>query len=716
MDAPVVAAAVAEMARGEDPPVDPPRARPRPPGPSPRPRDVRTTRARGRRGHADRDPATVPVSWVFAGVLLGLALAGASNLVPDPAATQRPHPAAHPAGPTGPSPGTTSHPRPRPRPRPRRSHPSDSAVSPPAPGRRDTPSPPRRRRRRSTRRTSRATRRRADAVAWTFATRAVSCAVLAAAAARLVHPMRVHVSPHAARIFVALVVVALIGLVHVAVVAHRVDAVATRESPETHFEIRADSRRVASWGCEETAAWLDAEVGAWAAERAVETFCDLGVFAAELMEADDAMLRVELGVASRSRRRAVSAAAEKLRRGRDENGEERAKVWIATRGRDERGKEKEEGSKEGSKEGFGRPGSEGVGGFGRPGSEGFGGFGGFGALSHRPGALLSAPEPSLSAPEPSFTAPEPSLSARDPSLSAQAEPPSLPSSESALLPVLPVVSLSAWRASSPASRSADILGVTNCPRLRVLRDALLGDGALLDLAGLTRPPTRSNQTRPRVNPRAFALWMVWPGACAALRAHELWGLDAPAGAWGVAMGFALVAMWCQGAIELALRWRDGGGVGDARDPRSAAYLAAHRCAYPGVARALVLELVGVAFRVAPAWVTTALTVVGGVGLPVSRVAYRCWYVARREDAGRNSGRTSNAPSKREAREAASRATGKRRTPARTTTTTATTTASRRTNATSTSLARSNWSRGSAEDERWASASDESANERRTSAV
>ena len=70
-----------------------------------------------------------------------------------------------------------------------------------------------------------------------------------------------------------------------------------------------------------------------------------------------------------------------------------------------------------------------------------------------------------------------------------------------------------------------------------------------------------------MNPRAFALWMVWPGACAALRAHELWGLDAPAGAWGVAMGFALVAMWCQGAIELALRWRDGGGVGDARATR-----------------------------------------------------------------------------------------------------------------------------------------------------
>ena len=385
MDAPVVAAAVAEMARGEDPPVDPPRARPRPPGPSPRPRDVRTTRARGRRGHADRDPATVPVSWVFAGVVLGLALAGASNLVPDPAATQRPHPDAHPAGPTGPSPGTTSQ--------------SASASASPSPS-----FPPLGFRGLAARAGGAATHlphpnvdavvplggrlaRPVDApdvVAWTFATRAVSCAVLAAAAARLVHPMRVHVSPHAARIFVALVVVALIGLVHVAVVAHRVDAVVTRASPETHFEIRADSRRVKTWGCEETAAWLDAEVGAWAAERAVETFCDLGVFAAELMEADDAMLRVELGVASRSRRRAVSVAAEKLRRQRDEHGEERAKVWIATRGRDERGKEKEEGSKEGSKEGSDarvRRGSE-----GSEGSEPF----------------LTAREPFLTAREPPF--------------------------------------------------------------------------------------------------------------------------------------------------------------------------------------------------------------------------------------------------------------------------------------------------------------------------
>ena len=123
--------------------------------------------------------------------------------------------------------------------------------------------------------------------------------------------------------------------------------------------------------------------------------------------------------------------------------------------------------------------------------------------------------------------------------------------------------------------------------------------------------------------------MLWPGACVALRSHELWGFDAPAGAWGVAMGFALVAMWCQGAIELAARWRDGGGFGDRRDARSAAHLAAHRCAYPGLARAVFLELLGVAFRVLPSWATTALTIVGGVGLPMSRAAYRCWYVTSR---------------------------------------------------------------------------------------
>ena len=107
-------AAVAEMARGRTLPRPSSRA-PRSPGPSPRPRDVRTTRARGRRRSADRDPATVPVSWVFAGVLLGLALAGASNLVPAPAAvTPTPSPDAHLPGPGPRDVGV----RPRPNPRP----------------------------------------------------------------------------------------------------------------------------------------------------------------------------------------------------------------------------------------------------------------------------------------------------------------------------------------------------------------------------------------------------------------------------------------------------------------------------------------------------------------------------------------------------------------------------------------------------------------------
>ena len=271
----------------------------------------------------------------------------------------------------------------------------------------------------------------------------------------------------------------------------------------------------------------------------------------------------------------------------------------------------------------------------RPGSEGVGGFGGFGAFltAREPFLTAGAPFPPRSPPSPPGSPPSPPRSPpsppRSPPLSAQAGPLLFPPPNRLLLPVLPVVSLSAWRASSPASRSADILGVTNCPRLRVLRDALLGDGALLDLAGLTHPPTRSNQTRPRVNPRAFALWMVWPGACARSRARTV-GTRRAGGRVGA-------SRWVSRSSRCGARARSNSPfVGAQRRrrrqrPRPAIRRvpAAHRCAYPGVARAFVLELVGVAFRVAPAWVSTALVVVGGVGLPVSRVAYRCWYVASR---------------------------------------------------------------------------------------
>jgi hypothetical protein len=41
------------------------------------------------------------------------------------------------------------------------------------------------------------------------------------------------------------------------------------------------------------------------------------------------------------------------------------------------------------------------------------------------------------------------------------------------------------------------------------------------------------------------LWFLCPGVVVSLRAHELWGLGTIAGAWGVLLGFALVAMWVQ---------------------------------------------------------------------------------------------------------------------------------------------------------------------------
>ena len=51
--------------------------------------------------------------------------------------------------------------------------------------------------------------------------------------------------------------------------------------------------------------------------------------------------------------------------------------------------------------------------------------------------------------------------------------------------VLPgaIASLSRWRAVAPAHRTAQLLGVANCPRLRILRDVIVGDGSLANLAG-----------------------------------------------------------------------------------------------------------------------------------------------------------------------------------------------------------------------------------------
>jgi hypothetical protein len=175
--------------------------------------------------------------------------------------------------------------------------------------------------------------------------------------------------------------------------------------------------------------------------------------------------------------------------------------------------------------------------------------------------------------------------------------------------------LAEWRKSSPSrdeneissshKRTVDVLGLANCPRLRVARDLLLGDGAVAELLGVAEFRTAK---RPKSSPRAptekktatekkaktttvasrigdddsserssesrnddsdpepkrvklfflrvlpLALFFLCPGVVIALRAHELWGLDSVAGAGAVAFGFALCAMWCQGSLELYARW------------------------------------------------------------------------------------------------------------------------------------------------------------------
>ena len=163
--------------------------------------------------------------------------------------------------------------------------------------------------------------------------------------------------------------------------------------------------------------------------------------------------------------------------------------------------------------------------------------------------------------------------------------------------------------SSSRKRAVDVLGLANCPRLRVARDLLLGDGAVAELLGVAefRTPEFRTAKRPKSSPRAptekktatgkkaktttvasrigdddsserssesrndhpdpepkrvffvlrvlpLALFFLCPGVVIALRAHELWGLDSVAGAGAVAFGFALCAMWCQGSLELYARW------------------------------------------------------------------------------------------------------------------------------------------------------------------
>ena len=130
------------------------------------------------------------------------------------------------------------------------------------------------------------------------------------------------------------------------------------------------------------------------------------------------------------------------------------------------------------------------------------------------------------------------------------------------------------------SRTVDVLGLANCPRLRVLRDLLFGEGAVAELVGVAERRKQAPRRRELKNPKLqndatksarsdarrneddiyvvralpLALFMLCPGVVLALRAHELWGLDCFEGAAATAFGFALFGMWCQGSLELYQRW------------------------------------------------------------------------------------------------------------------------------------------------------------------
>ena len=376
-----------------------------------------------------------------------------------------------------------------------------------------------------------------------------------------------------------------------------------------HDVVTADSRRLASWGCEELTLWLKSEAGDWAGAYR-ERMCRLGMNADLLLTAEDADLRADLGVTSRMHRRALLAAAGKLRetlahaavRGDDAA----AKVWI-----------------------------------GRLDGDG------------------------------------PNDDTNDDAGDSGVKPPSMDqsSNDSDSGYVLPgaIASLSRWRSVAPVHRTAQILGVANCPRLRMLRDVTIGDGSLAALAGIAR--LDGNGAR-ALDKSLLALWFVSPGVLVTLRSHELWGLGSPAGGFGVVLGFALVAMWCHGMLEIATRFGGTAGVvsntrvgvpNTRRRPRgggrrsiageglddedeeddssdagwsrdaypfspgieSAAYLVLTRCVYPGAARALMLEAASLTMHATHSCLVDAVFIVGGVGLPLSRVGYRCWYVSSR---------------------------------------------------------------------------------------
>ena len=376
-----------------------------------------------------------------------------------------------------------------------------------------------------------------------------------------------------------------------------------------HDVVTADSRRLASWGCEELTLWLKSEAGDWAGAYR-ERMCRLGMNADLLLTAEDADLRADLGVTSRMHRRALLAAAGKLRetlahaavRGDDAA----AKVWIGR-------------------------------------LDGDGPNDDAGADVDDPGVKPPSMDQSSNGSDSGY--------------------------------VLPgaIASLSRWRSVAPVHRTAQILGVANCPRLRMLRDVTIGDGSLAALAGIARLDGDGARA---LDKSLLALWFVSPGVLVTLRSHELWGLGSPAGAFGVVLGFALVAMWCHGMLEIATRFGGTAGVvsntrvgvpNTRRRPRgggrrsiageglddedeeddssdagwsrdaypfspgieSAAYLVLTRCVYPGAARALMLEAASLTMHATHSCLVDAVFIVGGVGLPLSRVGYRCWYVSSR---------------------------------------------------------------------------------------
>ena len=239
------------------------------------------------------------------------------------------------------------------------------------------------------------------------------------------------------------------------------------------------------------------------------------------------------------------------------------------------------------------------------------------------------------------------------------------------------------------SRAADLLGLTNCPRIRIVRDLLIGNGAVANLVGVgefqegwtkdsvgvkaeSTQSAKSLKTSIKVLP--LLLFLTCPGCVLTLRSHELWGLENGGGFTGVFFGFALTAMWCQGALELYSRWRDcpkrlrlrrvrarerlRNNPADAtsmpttfqvfksiamelfytiRDfNKTAAFrIWISRGVYPGIARAVMLELLGLIlsvtrFKYFPHPIAEGLRkfvlVLGGVFLPGFRVVYRAWYV------------------------------------------------------------------------------------------